>query len=202
VVLLAALGVAGHASADAPRTAPATTGSSETERAPTLHAPSETQFTLRLAGPEHGFSFRVYAPDPPLERHPIERARCGDDCRLVLRPGFYTVEALAPADSGYRRSWQPVWLAEDTQVTFLPGDRATHRWGVGLTVGGAISLGVGLLLTSATFMVAGGPRELTPAKVVSLGLLGVGAASTVAGIDLLAISRNRVAVSLARARAE
>jgi len=74
--------------------------------------------------------------------------------------------------------------------------------GVGLTVGGAISLGVGLLLTSATFMVAGGPKELTPAKIVSLSLLGVGAASTVAGIDLLAISRNRVAVSLARARAE
>ena len=109
-------------------------------------------------------------------------------------------KGVARLHGGGSRARHGSWL--EHHFNCLPGDRATHRWGVGLTVGGAISLGVGLLLTSATFMVAGGPKELTPAKVVSLSLLGVGAASTVARIDLLAISRNRVAVSLARARAE
>jgi hypothetical protein len=117
---------------------------------------------------------------------------CPPTCRLSIFPGRYRIEGEPPLASDLRRVASTVEITSDARIEVMPGSRSDHAWGFGLTIGGAILLGLGMVF--AFSQEAGADPSDTGTRAVALTMIGVGAPLTGVGIYLFVHGKNRVDV--------
>jgi len=117
---------------------------------------------------------------------------CEGVCQMELAPGRHRLDAEPSCNPELHHVRRTLRLSTDSRVQIVPGRRLEHKWGVGLVSGGGATLGV-VAIALAAWALSGQHPDVT-AQVVTVSLLGVGAAATTGGIYLLVHSRGRVTI--------
>jgi hypothetical protein len=155
-----------------------------------LPPPTSRPLNIELAVPP-GVELRIRPETMKGEDIP-DFVTCPPSCALAVYSGRYQLDARPPPDSGLRPVAKTVDISSDAHIAVLPGSRSDHGWGLGLTIGGGIAFGLGLVFFALARSDSARPDTAT--NVATLSMMGVGAPITLGGIYLLVRSRGRVTV--------